>query len=182
MIRCTIWIVSSLAGTSGEQRRPRPASRHASRARGHRQQRGDDEPDGAERDGAEVDRRRAAGRTGAESNAQAAASSRCRARTAGGRRRSGNSRRARSRSPGVRSRDLPRALDGLERDAELRLAGRVGQFLDRVAVAIAAAEVHAAVDADRIALQDLLDQADALEELASSRTSRSGAGCRSGST
>ena len=62
-------------------------------------------------------------------------------------------------------RDLPRALDGLERDAKLCLAGRFGHFLDRVPVAIAAAEVHAAVDADRIALQDLLDQADALEEL-----------------
>ena len=41
-----------------------------------------------------------------------------------------------------------------------------GQFLDRMAVAVAAAEVHPAVDAGRIALQHLLDQADALEELA----------------
>ena len=62
--------------------------------------------------------------------------------------------------------NLPRALDALQRDAQLAFAGRLGQLLDRVAIAVAAAEVHPAVDARRIALQDLLDEADALEELA----------------
>ena len=38
---------------------------------------------------------------------------------------------------------LPGALDALERDAQLPFAGRLGQFLDRVPIAIAAAEVHA---------------------------------------
>ena len=62
--------------------------------------------------------------------------------------------------------DLPGALHALQRHAQLALAGRLGQLLDRVAIAVAAAEVHPAVDAGRIALQHLLDQADALEELA----------------
>ena len=61
---------------------------------------------------------------------------------------------------------LPRALDALERQQQLRLTRRPRQLLDRMPVAIAAAEVHLAVDAGRVALEHLLDQADALEELA----------------
>ena len=60
---------------------------------------------------------------------------------------------------------LTRALDGAQRDPHLGLAGRVRQRLDRVPVAIAAGELHAAVDAGRVALQDLFDQADALDVL-----------------
>ena len=52
---------------------------------------------------------------------------------------------------------LPRALDRLQRDTQLRLAGAGGHVLDRVAIAIAALKVHLAVDRDRIAVQDLLD-------------------------
>ena len=61
---------------------------------------------------------------------------------------------------------LSRPLDALEREQQLGLAGRQRQLLDRMPVAVAAAEVHLAVDAGGIALQHLLDQADALEELA----------------
>ena len=61
---------------------------------------------------------------------------------------------------------LPRALDALQREQQLPFAGRHGQLLDGVAIPVAAAEVHPAVDAGRIALQHLLDEADALEELA----------------
>ena len=88
------------------------------------------------------------------------------ARTRGGRRHSDDSPRARARSSGARTCDLPRALDALEREQQLRLAGRPRQLLHGVAVAVAAAEVHPAVHARRIALQHLLDEADALEELA----------------
>ena len=61
---------------------------------------------------------------------------------------------------------LPGALDGLQRQPQLRVARRARQLLDRVAIAVAAAEIHAPVDAGGIALQHLLHQADALEELA----------------
>ena len=57
-------------------------------------------------------------------------------------------------------------LDALEREQQLGLTRRQRQLLDRMPVAVAAAEVHLAVDAGGIALQHLLDQADALEELA----------------
>ena len=60
---------------------------------------------------------------------------------------------------------LPGTLDALQRDAYLRFAGRLRLFLHRVAVPISAREVHAAVNASRISLQHLLDEADALEEL-----------------
>ena len=61
---------------------------------------------------------------------------------------------------------LPGSFDALESQQQLRLPGRPGQLLHRVAVAVAAPEIHLAVDARRVALQHLLDQADALEELA----------------
>ncbi len=61
---------------------------------------------------------------------------------------------------------LPGALDALERQQQLGFAGRPCQFLHRVPVAVAAAEVHLAVDAGGIALQHLLHETDALEELA----------------
>ncbi len=70
------------------------------------------------------------------------------------------------RSFGCLRADLAGALDALQRDAQLLVAGGLGELFDGVAIAIAAAEVHPAVDAGRIALQHLLDQADALEELA----------------
>ena len=55
------------------------------------------------------------------------------------------------------------ALDGFERDAQLRLPGRRRHFLDRMTVAVAAREIHARVHANRIAAEDLLDEADVLE-------------------
>ena len=61
---------------------------------------------------------------------------------------------------------LARALDGAQGDAHLPLAGAVGQLLDRLAIAVAAQEVHAAVDAGGIALEHPLDEADRLEVLA----------------
>jgi hypothetical protein len=61
--------------------------------------------------------------------------------------------------------DLPCALDGFQRHAQLRLAGRRRHFLDRMAVTVAALKIHARVHADRIAAEDLLDEADALEIL-----------------
>ena len=70
---------------------------------------------------------------------------------------------ARVGGPHVR---LPRPFDALQREQQLSLAGRHRQFLDGMAIPVAAAEVHPAVDASRVALEDLLDQAHALEELA----------------
>ena len=62
--------------------------------------------------------------------------------------------------------DLPSAFDRLQRDAHLRLAGRFRDLFDRMPVPIAAGEVHARIHRGRVALQDLLDEADALEEFA----------------
>jgi len=53
-----------------------------------------------------------------------------------------------------------------QRDAELCFTRRIGQFLDRMAIAIAAPEIHSSVDAGRIAMEHLFDETDALEELA----------------
>src|SRR6185436_7826919 len=50
-----------------------------------------------------------------------------------------------------RFRRLACALDRAQRDTNLRLAARLRQRLDRMAVAITAREVHARVDARRIA-------------------------------
>ena len=61
---------------------------------------------------------------------------------------------------------LPGALDALQRQQQLTFASRHGKLLDGVAIPVAAAEVHPAVDAGRIALQHLLDEAHAFEELA----------------
>ncbi|HET9011537.1 MAG TPA: hypothetical protein VFN38_06950, partial [Gemmatimonadaceae bacterium] len=60
---------------------------------------------------------------------------------------------------------LPGTLDGLQRETQLRIAGRARQLFDGMAVAIAAPKVHAPVDAGRVPLQHLLDEADVLEEL-----------------
>ena len=57
-------------------------------------------------------------------------------------------------------------FDALERQEHLGFAGRQRQLFDRVAIAVATAEVHLTVDAGRITLQHLLYKADALEELA----------------
>jgi hypothetical protein len=61
---------------------------------------------------------------------------------------------------------LPRALDGPEGHPELTLPGAVGQILHRLAVAVAAQKVHAAVDGGRVTLQHPLDEAHRLEVLA----------------
>ena len=61
---------------------------------------------------------------------------------------------------------LPGALDRLQRDPHLRVSGRGRQLLDRLALPVAAEEVHPSVRAGGIALQHLLDQADRLEILA----------------
>ena len=63
-------------------------------------------------------------------------------------------------------RGLAGALDGAERDADLSLAGGVGDLLHGLAVAVPALEVHPRVDARQVAPQDLLDEADALDETA----------------
>src|SRR2546426_629061 len=59
----------------------------------------------------------------------------------------------------------PGALHGARGHTELGLPGGLGQFLHRLPVAVPAEEVHAPVDAGRVALQDLFDQADVLEIL-----------------
>ena len=75
---------------------------------------------------------------------------------------------------------LPRALDALSATRSWPSPVGIGELLDRVAIPVAAAEVHAGVHAGGIALQHLLDQADAFEELAPVERARSGEGCRSG--
>lgn len=61
---------------------------------------------------------------------------------------------------------LAGALYAAQRDAHLRFARRRRQLFDGLAVLVAAGEVHAGVGACGIAPQDLIDQADAFEELA----------------
>ena len=61
---------------------------------------------------------------------------------------------------------LTRALDRPQGYPDLTLPGAVGQVLHRLAVAVAAQEVHVAVDAGRVALQHTLDEAHRLEVLA----------------
>ena len=61
---------------------------------------------------------------------------------------------------------LARALDRPQGHPELPLPGAVGQLLHRLAVAVAAQEVHAAVRRSRVALQHPLDEAHRLEVLA----------------
>src|SRR4029453_3265361 len=61
-------------------------------------------------------------------------------------------------------RTAARALHALQRDAHLTLTGTIGELLDGLAVLIPAGKIHAAVDASRVAVQHLLDLADALEE------------------
>ena len=62
--------------------------------------------------------------------------------------------------------DLPRGLDGLERDPDLRFRDRLGELFDGAALAIAAQEIHPRVGARRIAPQRVFDEADALDVLA----------------
>ena len=147
----------------GEQSQP-DQHRAACAVRSGKQERGGDEPDGSEGNGSQVDRRRVAEAQAPNPEAQArhpadaaleltaSAADQVEADVS-------------AAFAGRALRNLPRALDGLERHAKLRLAGGFGQFLHRVPVAIPAAEIHAAVDTDRIPLEDLFDQADALEEL-----------------
>ena len=61
---------------------------------------------------------------------------------------------------------LPCPFDALEREPQLSVACRFGQLLNGVPITIAASEVHPAVHAGRVALENLFDEADALEELA----------------
>ena len=70
-------------------------------------------------------------------------------RTRAARRQSGGSRRATRARRASCACDLPRALDALQREQQLAVAGRLGQLLDRVAIAVAAAEVHPRVDGRR---------------------------------
>ena len=63
-------------------------------------------------------------------------------------------------------RRLTRAFNRAQRDAHLRLSVGRGELLDRLTLAIAAEEVHRAVDAGGIALQHLLDQAHRFEVVA----------------
>ena len=58
------------------------------------------------------------------------------------------------------------ARDGAQGHAHLRLAGRLGEFLHGVPVAVAAGEVHPWVDPGRVPPQDLLHRADQLHEAA----------------
>ncbi len=59
----------------------------------------------------------------------------------------------------------PGSLHRPQRDAHLALARGFRQFLDRIAIAVAAREVHPPEHAGRVTLQHLLDEAHALEEL-----------------
>ena len=59
--------------------------------------------------------------------------------------------------------DLARALHAAQRHAQLRLAAGLRKFFHGLPVPIAALEVHGAIHGGGIALQHLLDQADALE-------------------
>jgi hypothetical protein len=59
---------------------------------------------------------------------------------------------------------LPRALHAAQRHADLGLARSLRELLERVAVPVAAVEVHDGVDARRVSPEHLLDEADALEE------------------
>ena len=61
---------------------------------------------------------------------------------------------------------LASALNSLQSHVQLRLAGGLGQLLHGLAVAVAAQEVHAPISPGRVALQNALDEADGLEELA----------------
>src|SRR5258708_670869 len=63
-------------------------------------------------------------------------------------------------------RGLPSALDRPQSHPYLRLSGGLGQLFHRLAIAVAAQEVHAQIRTGRVALQHLLDQADGLEILA----------------
>ena len=131
MIRCRIWIVSSLAGTSvssattrergaapavqpgiGRRRRPRAARVPA-------------------RDGAEIAGRRRMRRTAGAAAGRSRAPRRCCARTAGVRRRSGDTRCARRARRDRLDVHLPRALDALQREQQLPFTCRTRQALRR---------------------------------------------------
>ncbi len=58
---------------------------------------------------------------------------------------------------------VPCARHRPQRHPDLSLAGRVGQLLDGLPIAVAAGEVHPAVNPRGVALEDLLNQAHALE-------------------
>jgi hypothetical protein len=70
------------------------------------------------------------------------------------------------RGPFLRARSFrgpPGARDGAERHADLSLARGIRQLLDRVAVEVPAVEIHASVNARGITLQNLLNEAHALD-------------------
>jgi hypothetical protein len=58
---------------------------------------------------------------------------------------------------------LARRFDRAQRDGDLGRARGIGELLDRLPIAVAGREVHAPVHAGGIALQHLLEQADALD-------------------
>ncbi|HXI32328.1 MAG TPA: hypothetical protein VNG89_28005 [Vicinamibacterales bacterium] len=62
--------------------------------------------------------------------------------------------------------DLTGALHAFQRDAHLSVASWLRHFFDGVPIPIAAREIHASVDCRRVALENLLHQADAFEEFA----------------
>jgi hypothetical protein len=70
---------------------------------------------------------------------------------------------------------LAGALDGSERHPDLGFAVGLGQLFDGVPVAVAAAELHASVDAGRVALKDLLHDAHTARRNDSSRWWRTSA-------
>ena len=61
---------------------------------------------------------------------------------------------------------LARVLNRLQRQVHLRLSRGVGNLLDRLALLVAAQEIHAAIHAGRIAPQGVFDEAHVLEVLA----------------
>ena len=70
------------------------------------------------------------------------------------------------RGPFLRARafrGLPGARDGAQRHTDLSLACGISQLLDRVAVKVPALEIHAPVSARGVTLEDLLDEAHALD-------------------
>jgi len=131
---------------------------------GGKKERERDEPDGSEGNGAQVDRRGVAEAQAPNPKAQARRPSDAGLELAA----SAADQVVADVSAaftGRALRNLPRALDGLERNTELRLPCRLGHFFYRVPIAIPAAEIHAAVHTNRIPLENLFDEADALEEL-----------------
>jgi hypothetical protein len=60
---------------------------------------------------------------------------------------------------------LAGSFHALQREPQLGVAGRLGEFFDRVPIPVPAPEVHTPVNPGGITLEHLLDEAHALEEL-----------------